>query len=340
MHPVESEQVVHNAVVLLVDDQQMVGEGIRRMLEGEENITFHYCDDPAKAIEMAIEIKPSVILQDLVMPDVDGMTLMRFYKNHPDTMKIPVIVLSSKDDAKIKSDAFNSGANDYLVKMPNPIELVARIRAHSKHYLTELDRDIAHIELQKMQQQLEQANIELESRNKELQLLSCLDGLTGIANRRKFDEIIENEWRRAQRKEDAIQISLILIDVDNFKLYNDHYGHIQGDDCLKQVAWALSKSLNRASDYIARYGGEEFVAVLVDTPQDGAMIIAEKMRQAVQALVIPHNKSQASKVVTCSFGVASSSPKDTTPEQLIEAADKALYRAKGAGRDQIVAADK
>ena len=142
--------------VLLVDDQAMVAEGIRRMLETENYIEFHYCQEPDKALEMAIEIKPSVILQDLVMPDVDGMTLMRFYKNHPETKNIPVIILSSKEDAAIKSDAFNHGANDYLVKLPDPIELIARIKAHSKHFFTEMERDSAYQIMQGMQQQLEQ----------------------------------------------------------------------------------------------------------------------------------------------------------------------------------------
>ena len=130
--------------VLLVDDQPMVAEGIRRMLETEESIQFHYCQQPDKALEMAIEVKPSVILQDLVMPDVDGMTLMRFYRNHPQTKRIPVIVLSSNENAAIKRDAFNNGANDYLVKLPDPIELIARIKAHSSHFYMQLERDAAY----------------------------------------------------------------------------------------------------------------------------------------------------------------------------------------------------
>lgn len=327
------------AVVLLVDDQPMVAEGIRRMLEGEENIDFHYCQEPDKALEMAIEIKATVILQDLVMPDVDGMTLMRFYKSHPETKNIPVIVLSSKDDAEIKSDAFANGANDYLVKLPEAVELIARINAHAKHYLTELERDVAYQVMQAMQQQLEEANNKLEGRNQELQRLSSLDGLTGVANRRTFDEALKKEWCRAHRTEGSMEVSLLLIDIDYFKLYNDGYGHQQGDDCLKRVAWSMNKCTTRACDLFARYGGEEFVAILVGTDSEGAVVVAEKMRKALADEAIKHEFSAVAGVVTMSIGIATVVPGDkNTPEQLISAADKALYQAKDSGRNQFIIA--
>jgi two-component system chemotaxis family response regulator WspR len=325
------------AVVLLVDDQVMVAEGIRRMLENEEQIDFHYCQEPEKALEMAIEIKATVILQDLVMPDVDGMTLMRFYKSHPQTKNIPVIVLSSKDDAKIKSDAFANGANDYLVKLPEAIELIARINAHTKHYLTEKERDIAYQVMQVMQQQLEDTNTELEERNQELQRLSSLDGLTGVANRRSFDEALKKEWCRARRTGTNLEVSLVLIDIDYFKLYNDGYGHQLGDDCLKQVAWNLSKCITRDCDLFARYGGEEFAVILVGTGSEGAQVVADKLHQALASVAIEHKFSKVSGVVTMSIGIASLVPgKGNTPETLIGEADKALYKAKEGGRNQTM----
>lgn len=338
---VESEDTTNvsgkelHAVVLLVDDQPMVGEGIRRMLADEDNIEFHYCEDPTKALETAIEINATVILQDLIMPDIDGMTLMRFYKNHPDTKNIPVIVLSSKDDAEIKSDAFNNGANDYLVKLPDAIELIARIKAHSKHYLTELERKAAYKVMREMQQQLEEANSKLESHNIELQRLSSLDGLTGIANRRCFDETIKKEWSRSTRMPCEVEISMIIIDIDHFKTYNDGYGHQSGDDCLKKVAWLLSECTTRASDLVARYGGEEFVAILVGTDSAGAMIVAKKIHDSLKQQAIKHEYSETANIVTVSMGVATMIPsQDNKPEQLIEAADKALYEAKDSGRNQ------
>jgi len=319
-------------VVLLVDDQAMVAEGIRRMLV-DENMDFHYCSDPKAAIQMAQEIGATTILQDLVMPNVDGLTLVRFYRNHPATRDIPVIVLSSKDDPKIKSDAFNNGANDYLVKLPDKVELVARIQAHSRSFMAQLERDAAFAELHNMQAQLEDANAQLQQRNAELDRLATMDGLTGLANRRHFDDVLDKEWRRAAREK--AKLSLIMIDIDFFKFYNDNYGHQGGDDCLKQVSAALQKAVCRPGDLVARYGGEEFVVVLPNTPAEGSMVMAEKLCLAVSTLKIKHEFSKASKVVTISMGVATMIPSSTTSEEvLIASADQALYEAKEEGRNR------
>lgn len=336
---VELNSDQYKAIVLLVDDQPMVSEGIRRMLENEQDIEFHYCEDPAKALETAIEVNATIILQDLVMPDIDGMTLLRFYKNHPDTASIPVIVLSSKEDAEIKSDAFASGANDYLVKLPEPIELIARIRAHTRHYLSIKQRNEAYDAMRIMQEQLAEANSKLELHNVELQHLSSQDGLTGIPNRRSFDDFLEREWRRAIRDNTNAELSLIMIDIDYFKPFNDNYGHQAGDDCLKQVAWTLNKCVHRASDLLARYGGEEFVCVLANTPLEGAMTLAENLRLAVEQAALKHEHSDVANIISVSLGVSTLSPSaDNQPEKLIKAADEALYQAKETGRNKAVAA--
>lgn len=143
--------------VLLIDDQEMIAEAVRRMLSTEEDIIFHYCSDPALALQMAAEIAPTVILQDLVMPDIDGLLLLRFLRANPATREIPTIVLSVKEEAKLKADAFASGANDYLVKLPDKIELIARIRYHSKAYISMLQRNEAYQAMQRTQAQLVQA---------------------------------------------------------------------------------------------------------------------------------------------------------------------------------------
>ena len=150
------------AMVLLVDDQAMIGEAVRRGLALEQNIDFHFCADPHQAIAQAIRIKPTVILQDLVMPGLDGLSLVREYRNHPATQNIPIIVLSTKEDPLIKSAAFSAGANDYLVKLPDNIELVARIRYHSRSYMTLLQRDAAYRALRVSQQQLLDTNLVLQ----------------------------------------------------------------------------------------------------------------------------------------------------------------------------------
>jgi len=322
------------AVVLLVDDQPMVAEGIRRMIADEPDIDFHYCADPKQAVQQAAEINATVILQDLVMPDVDGMTLVRFYRNNPATRNIPVIVLSSKDDPNVKSDAFYQGATDYLVKLPEKVELLARIRAHAKSYLAQKERDQAFTALSKMQAQLETMNEELARSNRELQRLSSLDGLTGVANRRQFDEILEQEWQRSARTN--MPLSLIFADIDYFKRYNDHYGHQAGDDTLKQVAAALRQTVHRPADLVSRYGGEEFVMVLPDTTLEGAVAVANKVLQSVRDLHIPHENAEDSDRVTLSIGVATLNPKENEkPDMLVEAADKALYRAKETGRNRV-----
>lgn len=324
----ETESIEHSehCVVLLVDDQMMVAEGIRRMLEAEPDIEFHYCNDPKKAVDVAAGIKPTTILQDLVMPDIDGMTLVRVYRNHPAVNNVPVIVLSSKENSLDKSEAFSNGASDYLVKPPDKIELIARIRAHSRSYLAQQQRDEAFRALHTLQK-------ELEIKNAELERLSTTDSLMGIANRRSFDDFIDKEWRRAMREEK--QLSVILIDIDHFKAYNDHYGHQGGDNCLRKVAVKLSECLKRGGDMIARYGGEEFVVVLPNTGEQGAIAIAEELRAGIEAMGLNHEYSTIADHVTISLGAASMVPTQrTSVSELINVADEALYAAKEAGRNR------
>ena len=318
--------------VLLVDDQAIVAEAIRRMLASEENLEYHYCADPARAIAEAVEFQPTVILQDLVMPDIDGMMLLRFFRANPVTKNIPIIVMSSKEDPKIKSEVFELQASDYLVKIPDKIELIARVRAHSRSYLAQQQRDEAYRALRDLQ-------IELEKKNKELQRLSSLDGLTGIANRRRFDEYLEQEWLRAARGNKIL--SLVLTDIDHFKTYNDNYGHQGGDEVLRRVAQSLETGTHRPGDLVARYGGEEFAIILPDTDPSGAARVAEAIREVVERLNIPHGYSTAADYVTISMGVASIIPREGgLPSTLIEAADEALYEAKHSGRNRFVSAQE
>lgn len=315
------------AMVLLVDDQAMIGEAVRRGLSNEDNIDFHFCADPHQAIAHAVRIKPTVILQDLVMPGLDGLSLVREYRNHPATRDIPIIVLSTKEDPLIKSAAFAAGANDYLVKLPDNIELVARIRYHSRSYMTLLQRDAAYRALRVSQQQLLDTNLVL-------QRLMNSDGLTGLSNRRHFDEYMELEWRRSLREQS--QLSLLMIDVDYFKTYNDTFGHLEGDEALRQVAAAIRDASARPSDLPARYGGEEFALVLPNTSQGGARLVAEKLRMTVAALKIPHISPTEGSSLTISIGLSTITPQPgSNCRELISAADKGLYLAKNNGRNQV-----
>jgi two-component system, chemotaxis family, response regulator WspR len=316
-------------VVLLIDDQPIVVEAIRRMLEGEPDIQFHSCTDVALALPRARALEPSVILQDLVMPGVDGFTLVRFFRADPSTATIPIVVLSSKEDPRDKSRAFEVGASDYVVKIPDRIELLARIRAHSRSFLAQRERDAAYRALDELKR-------ELEVKNAELSRLSVQDGLTGLANRRHLDAVLDKECRRAQR--DKSTVSVLMTDVDFFKKFNDTYGHQAGDECLRRVAAALAIAARRPGDLAARYGGEEFAIVLPATDSAGACQVAEAVRAGVEALQIQHAASGAGSHVTLSLGVATMLPGETlTPQALMQRADTALYASKHAGRNRWTA---
>ncbi|MGU7772029.1 diguanylate cyclase [Burkholderia sp. MR1-5-21] len=316
------------AMVLLVDDQTIVAEAVRRALADEDRIDFHYCTRSDDALATAVETRPTVILQDLVMPGTDGLSLVKAYRANPATRDVPIIVLSTKEEPVIKSAAFAAGANDYLVKLPDRIELVARIRYHSRSYVNLLQRDEAYRALRQSQQQLLEANLELRR-------LTHSDGLTGLSNRRYLDEYLNAEWRRSAR--DRTELSLLMIDVDNFKLYNDTYGHVSGDDVLKRIAATVESCLGRPGDLAARFGGEEFAVVLPGTSPGGVRLLAEKIRIAIEALRLEHVHSSTGHYVTISIGGAGVVPAAGAPmTSLIEAADRALYRAKHEGKNRVV----
>jgi two-component system, chemotaxis family, response regulator WspR len=319
-------------MVLLVDDQPMVGEAVRRALASDPGIHMHYCSDPDAAVALAEQISPTVILQDLVMPNVDGLSLVRQYRANPATKGIPIIVLSTKEDAAIKSAAFTAGANDYIVKLPDKIELIARIRHHSRAYLNQIQRDEAYLARRESQQQLIQTNLEL-------QRLNNVDGLTGLSNKGYVNEVMATEWKRAIREQ--VAISILMIDVDEFKRYNDTYGHLAGDEVLKRISKTISESVSRPADLAARFGGEEFIVVLPVTALPGAIAMGERLRGNIESLGIAHSTSCVGNHVTVSVGVASTIPQRADEYlRLIELADSALYEAKRAGRNKVIASQQ
>ena len=321
-------------VVLVVDDQPMIGEAVRRYLADEADIEIHFCADGVQALIEAEKIKPTVILQDLVMPDLDGFTIIKSYKDNKRTRNIPVVALSTKDDPETKSRAFEVGANDFLVKLPDPIELVARLRYHSRSFNARTKLDQAFDALRVSQRQLLDTNLVLQRANNRLQQLINSDGLTGLPNRRHFDEFLEAEWRRAVG--DNLEISLLMVDVDFFKSFNDTFGHLVGDEALKSVASAIRDTITGDIYLPARYGGEEFAVILPGTSTDEAKMIAEKLRENVESLKISHNSPYVGSVVTVSIGLATLAPiLSESSKMLIELADKGLYLAKDGGRNQV-----
>jgi len=268
-----------------------------------------------------------LILMDILMPEIDGIKACRTIKEHGHLQGIPVIMVTAVTETKELQLAFAAGAIDYITKPFNKIELLARVRS-ALRLKYEMDaRKAREKELIELTRQLEAANEMLER-------LSYVDGLTGIPNRRYFDEFIEQEWKRATR--DATPISIILADIDHFKAFNDTYGHQAGDDCLRQIAKTFRGAVRRPGDIIARYGGEEFVAVLSGTDMAGAVSVAEAMRLRIIELGIPHVNSGVIDKVSMSLGVATAIPgRSTYPSTLIGSADKALYKAKEDGRNRI-----
>jgi len=330
MTPAAPIQDEYTIMVLLVDDQLMVGEAVRRLLSSQSNIDFHYCSDPKRAVALAREVRPTVILQDLVMPGVNGLDLVREYRADPLIRDVPVIVLSTREEPATKSEAFSTGANDYLVKLPDRLELIARIRYHSRAYLNQIQRDEAYAALRESQQNLLEANLEL-------QRLTKVDGLTGLSNRRYFDEYLAAEWSRAMRA--GIPMAALMIDVDEFKRYNDNYGHLAGDEVLKAVAATIQLHCRHLSDLAARFGGEEFAIVLQDVPLARVEQLGTNLCRSIEALGIAHHASRVSDHVTISIGGALTLPAEgSSPMLLIDAADKALYQAKAAGRNRAIVA--
>jgi diguanylate cyclase (GGDEF)-like protein len=226
----------------------------------------------------------------------------------------------------------------------NPEALMALLRVFSDRARNDLEVLAAdNLKLQAYAAEVERQNVELvevrrelEDKNRLLERLSALDTLTQVANRRRFDSALRQEWRRAQR--DGSCLSLVFGDIDDFKAYNDAHGHQSGDDCLARVAEALADSLNRPADLVARYGGDEFVALLVDTDAAGSRLVAERMRESVERLRIEHRDARSGDHVTVSLGIGTMAPRQTQPpEELLRLADRALYAAKDGGRNRIVA---
>jgi diguanylate cyclase (GGDEF)-like protein len=270
-----------------------------------------------------------LVLMDVGLPGVDGIEACRRIKNHPPSQDIPIIIITGFDDKNTLEAAFDAGAMDYVIKPFNSASLMARVRS-ALRLKQEIDtRKQREQELLKLAQQLEVANSQLRQ-------LSVLDSLTGIANRRQFDMKIYQELRRAIRNK--APLSLVMIDVDHFKAYNDIYGHQAGDDCLRRIAATLNMVVKRPADLVARYGGEEFAVILPETEKEGAKMMAETLRQAIELLTIPHPlASQGNSIVTISLGVATlQRPSDSDEfRRLIATADCALYQSKRTGRNQV-----
>ncbi len=306
--------------VLVVEDSKVTLKAICTYLE-RMGIAALTAETGKDALDIYRRERPDIILLDGRLPDIDGFEVameVRAMEKKKDWTAIIFLTSMTKDEDLARG--IEAGADDYLMKPISEIVLQAKVNAMRR--------------LVTMQRSLIEVTHKLNQANKELQLLSATDGLTGLSNRRMFDELSLREWRRCERAKKPF--SLVMVDVDSFKLYNDHYGHQAGDECLKVVATQMLRAAPRASDVVARYGGEEFVFVLGETDIDGAKWVANHVRQRIADLNMPHVVS-ALRHVSVSCGVASVMPGDKTSlETLLQSADYALYQAKEQGRNKVV----
>jgi diguanylate cyclase (GGDEF)-like protein len=304
--------------ILIIDDTPANIQILHAVLGDTYSIFFASCG--RDGIVIAQKELPDLILLDIMMPDMDGYAVCAELKGDALTRQIPIIFITTMSNVEDEMKGLELGAIDYITKPFSPPIVKARVKNH--------------LELKRHRDLLEKATIELDKKNMALNLLAREDALTGLANRRYFNEVLASEIKRAVRSRQLL--SLILCDVDFFKNYNDHYGHVAGDKCLQVIGQILLHTFKRAGDLPARYGGEEFVVILPDTSSSNAGLLAEKLRQQMMAHAMPHAFSTAAEVVTLSFGVIEAqASQERDAEWYIHEADKALYRAKEKGRNQV-----
>lgn len=301
--------------ILVIDDERFNLSALSTSLKDEHKVLVATSGE--QGLHTAEQARPDLILLDVKMPGMDGYEVCRRLKADERTQNIPIIFITALADAMDETRGFELGAVDYIIKPFNLSVVRARVRTH----------------------------LRLKRQSDLLEEIAFRDSLTGVPNRRAFHERRAQEWTRCRRE--GLPLSLILLDVDHFKLFNDHYGHGAGDECLARVARALASCLADADGLLARYGGEEFVAVLPSTDREAAHAVGEAFRKAVEALDLPHARSQTAHHVTISVGVATCSAGPTadpgtaldSAEQLTAFADQLLYQAKAGGRNQVRSAE-
>ncbi len=312
-------------VILLVDDRPFIADSIQRMLGDEGDIGMHFCADPFKSLEMAERVDPTVILLDVVMPEMDGFTLCRFFRAHPRTRDKPVIMLSGSAKAQVKMQAFAAGADDFLVKLPDKTELLAKVRFHSYAYINKKERDKASTALRASEAKMDELYLEMSK-------ISNRDFLTGLVNRYAFEERCEELWSLSSRQNTPI--SLLMMNLDQLSAFNEHFGQIRGDETIKATSQVIRQGIRRISDVVARFSDERFIALLPATQPEGAAHVAELVRLGVENLGIPHPKSEVASHLTISLGVASAIPvRGANIEMLLKLAEDCLNKSKQSGRN-------
>jgi diguanylate cyclase (GGDEF)-like protein len=303
--------------IVIVDDTLANIEILHKILQGDYDLFF--AKNGPDGLRVAKRELPDLILLDIVMPDMDGYQVCSLLKADPQTSEIPVIFITAMGSDEDEAKGLECGAIDYITKPISPPIVKARVKNH--------------LELKRTRDVVQALTLELGSKNRTLTKMAREDALTGLPNRRHFNESIYAEVNRARTSQ---YLSLIICDVDHFKKYNENYGHIVGDRCLQTIGGILLSAFKRAGDLPVRYGGEEFAVILPDTPPDQALQLAERLREALIAQAIPHAYGGNTGCVTLSAGVVGGKvSRNRSAEWFISEADKALYRSKEEGRNRV-----
>lgn len=304
--------------ILIIDDTVANIEIMYKILQSDYDILF--AKSGADGVRIVKQEMPDLILLDIMMPDMDGYQVCALLKGDPSSAAIPVIFITAMGNDEDETQGLECGAIDYITKPITVAIVKARVRNH--------------LELKRSRDLLQELTVELGQKNRELEVLAREDALTGLANRRHFDEMLDAEIKRACRT--GQYLSLILCDLDHFKKYNDRYGHVEGDQCLRSIGQIMRDTFKRAGDVSARYGGEEFAAILPDTCSEQAGQLAERLRQMLLALELPHEGDDLLGLMTLSAGVVGAKvTRERAAEWFIDQADQALYRSKHDGRNRV-----
>jgi len=291
-----------NGRILVVDDAMENIQILHGALQDEHEVLFAM--DGPRALEIARTQRPDLILLDAVMPGMDGYAVCKELLAAPETSDIPVIFVTALKSPEDETRALGAGAADFISKPVNAAVVRARVRTQ----------------------------LTVKRQRDALRALILTDALTGVANRRAFDERLDTEWRRCGRA--GLPVALVLVDIDHFKLYNDHYGHQAGDATLVQFAAAMRRAAARTQDLVARYGGEEFAILLPQLDGRGATGVANRLMAELEHMAIPHAASPTAPRLTASMGIACMVPGEhSMPADLIQVADALLYQAKAEGRN-------
>lgn len=298
----------HRARILVVDDQPMNIRVLHQLLAKDYEVFM--ATSGAEAIPFCEHTPPDLVLLDVIMPEMDGLEVCKRLKASSRTASIPVMFITASTTPESEDACWDAGGVDFVTKPINPSTLKRRV----------------------------QAQLMLKFQADDLRQLAYVDGLTGISNRRTLEELLAREWQRSRRS--GHRVTAIMLDVDHFKRYNDRYGHLAGDDCLRQIAQVMKVICRRAYDIVGRYGGEEFCCVLPEANPKYARAVADRILSSVYNLHIPHAGNDDKEFVTVSIGVAHMLPTgENNPNDLLALADGQLYAAKMAGRNCVVSAE-